>query len=139
MKRLYSLAACLALGAVLVAGCGGSSSSSSKSSASSAPAAAPPASSTPAAKPSTGGATVAVSMKNIQFSPKSITAKVGQTIKWTNDDSVDHNVTATSGETFKSSNFGQGSTYSTKLTKAGTIQYVCTIHPGMTGMIVVTK
>ena len=139
MKRLYSLAACLALGAALVAGCGGSSSSSSKSSASSAPAAAPPATSTPAAKPATGGGTVAVSMKNIQFSPKSITAKVGQTIKWTNDDSVDHNVTATSGGTFKSSNFGQGSSYSTKLTKAGTIQYVCTIHPGMTGMIVVTK
>ena len=138
MKRLYSLAACLALGAVLVAGCGGSSSSSSKSNASSAPAAAPSSTSTSAATPAAGGA-VAVSMKNIQFSPKSITAKVGQTIKWTNDDSVDHNVTATSGGTFKSSNFGQGSTYSTNLAKAGTVQYVCTIHPGMTGTIVVTK
>ena len=83
--------------------------------------------------------TAGVAMQNIAFNPSTIHAKVGQTIKWTNDDSVDHNVTATSGETFKSSNFGQGSTYSTKLTKAGTIQYVCTIHPGMTGTIVVTK
>jgi len=78
-------------------------------------------------------------MKNIQFAPKSVTAKVGQTVKWTNDDSVDHNVTATSGETFKSSNFGQGANYSHKLTKAGTVKYVCTIHPGMEGTIVVTK
>jgi plastocyanin len=78
-------------------------------------------------------------MKNIQFVPKSVTAKVGQTVKWTNNDSVDHNVTATSGETFKSKTFGQGGTYSYKLDKAGTIKYVCTIHPGMDGTIVVTK
>jgi plastocyanin len=137
MKRLYSVAACLALGGALVAGCGSSSSSSSNSSSSSTPAAAP-ATSTPAAAPAAGAA-VAVSMKNIQFAPKSVTAKVGQTVKWTNDDSVDHNVTATSGETFKSSTFGQGATYSHKLTKAGTIKYVCTIHPGMEGTIIVTK
>ena len=137
MKRLYSVAACLALGGALVAGCGSSSSSSSNSSSNSTPAAAP-ATSTPAAAPA-AGATVAVSMKNIQFAPKSVTAKVGQTVKWTNDDSVDHNVTATSGETFKSSTFGQGATFSHKLTKAGTIKYVCTIHPGMEGTIVVTK
>jgi plastocyanin len=136
MKRLYSVAACLALGGALVAGCG-SSSSSSNSSANSTPAAAP-ATSTPAAAPAAGGA-LAVSMKNIQFVPKSVTAKVGQTVKWTNDDSVDHNVTATSGETFKSNTFGQGATFSQKLTKAGTIKYVCTIHPGMEGTIVVTK
>jgi plastocyanin len=136
MKRLYSVAACLALGGALVAGCG-SSSSSSNTSSNSTPAAAP-ATSTPAAAPAAGGA-LAVSMKNIQFVPKSVTAKVGQTVKWTNDDSVDHNVTATSGETFKSNTFGQGATFSQKLTKAGTIKYVCTIHPGMEGTIVVTK
>jgi len=136
MKRLYSVAACLALGGALVAGCG-SSSSSSKSSSNSTPAAAP-ATSTPAAAPAAGG-TVAVSMKNIQFVPTSVTAKVGQTVKWTNDDSVDHNVIATSGETFKSNTFGQGATFSQKLTKAGTIKYVCTIHPGMEGTLVVTK
>jgi plastocyanin len=138
MKRLLSVAACLALGGALAAGCGSSSSSSNSSSAST-PAASAPATSTPAAAPATGGGTVAVSMKNIQFSPKSVTAKVGQSIKWTNDDSVDHNVTATSGETFKSKNFGQGATYAYKLDKAGTIKYVCTIHPGMEGTIIVTK
>ena len=137
MKRLYSVAACLALGGALAAGCGSSSSSSSNTS--SAPAAAPPATSSAAAAPAAAAGTVAVSMKNIQFVPKSVTAKVGQTVKWTNDDSVDHNVTATSGETFKSKTFGQGGTYSYKLDKAGTIKYVCTIHPGMDGTIIVTK
>jgi plastocyanin len=140
MKRLYSVAACLALGGALVAGCG-SSSSSSKTTSSATPAASAPAksTSTPAAAPAATSAAVPVTMLNIQFNPKSVTAKVGQTVKWTNQDSVDHNVTATSGETFKSKNFGKGGTYVYKLDKAGTIQYVCTIHPGMTGTIVVTK
>jgi plastocyanin len=126
MKRLYSVAACLALVGALVAGCGSSSSNSSSAS-------------TPAATPAAGSDAVAVSMKNIQFAPTSVTAKVGQTIKWTNDDSVDHNVTAKSGATFTSSTFGQGKTYSYKATKAGTISYVCTIHPGMVGTIIVTN
>jgi plastocyanin len=78
-------------------------------------------------------------MKNIAFAPTSVTVKVGQKITWTNDDSVDHNVTAKSGASFASSNFGQGGTYSYTPTKAGTITYVCTIHPGMDGTIIVTK
>ena len=138
MKRLYSIAACLALGGALVAGCGSSSKSSSNKNTSSAAATPAPATST-AAAPAAASGTVAVTMKNIQFSPKSISAKVGQTVKWTNDDAVDHNVTAKSGATFTSSTFGQCKTYSYKATKAGTISYVCTIHPGMVGTIIVTK
>jgi plastocyanin len=83
--------------------------------------------------------TVAVTMKNIQFAPKAVTAKVGQTIRWTNADAVDHNVTATKGEEFKSKAFGKGGTFSYKLDKAGKVTYVCTLHPGMTGTITVTK
>ena len=78
-------------------------------------------------------------MSNIQFSPASVTIKVGQTVKWVNEDSVDHNVTATGGAKFASDNFGKGGSYTFKATKAGTIKYVCTIHPGMEGTIVVTK
>jgi plastocyanin len=78
-------------------------------------------------------------MKNIQFAPKAVTAKVGQTIRWTNADAVDHNVTATKGEELKSKAFGKDGTFSYKLDKAGKITYVCTLHPGMTGTITVTK
>src|SRR4051794_14357663 len=105
MKR--SLVLLAALGALVVAGCG--SDKKDKSTSASKPA--PAASSTTAAS----GSDIAVSMKNIQFNPKAIQAKVGQTIKWTNDDSVEHNVTATKGEDFKSKNFGQGQSYSYKV------------------------
>jgi plastocyanin len=78
-------------------------------------------------------------MQNIAFNPTALHAKVGQTILWTNKDSVSHNVTYVSGPTFTSSStFGSGGTYSVKLTKAGTIHYRCTIHPAMLATIVVT-
>jgi plastocyanin len=78
-------------------------------------------------------------MKNIQFAPRDVTVKVGATIKWTNQDSVAHNVTATGGASFKSSNFGKGGTYQFRARAPGKIAYVCTIHPGMDGTLTVTK
>ena len=132
MKRLYSIAACLALGGVLVvAGCGGSSSKSSSNTTSSSQAATP--------APAAAGGALAVKMQNIQFSPKSTTAKVGQTVKWSNDDSVDHNVTATKGGRFRARAFGGGHTYRFTPTAAGMVSYVCTLHPGMTGTLKVTS
>jgi plastocyanin len=113
----------LVAAAVLLAGCGGGSKKSSTSSTSSS---------------GGGGGGTTVSMKDIQFAPKSLTVKVGQTVTWTNDDSTDHNVTASDG-TFKSSTFGHGKTFSWKATKAGTFKYTCTIHPGMDGTLTVTQ
>jgi plastocyanin len=128
------------IGLLALAGCGSSSSSNGGSGSST------PASSTPAAPATTsggGGATtsggVAVAMKNIAFAPATVHVKVGQKITWTNDDSVPHNVTSQSGEKIASSTFGKGGSFSFAPTKAGTINYVCTIHPGMDGTIVVTK
>ena len=86
-----------------------------------------------------GAAQVAISMKNIQFAPKAATAKVGQTVVWTNQDSVAHNVTATSGASFRSANFGKGGTYKQTLTAPGKIAYVCTLHPGMDATLTVTR
>jgi plastocyanin len=119
--------------ALAAAGCGSSNSDSSSSS-TPAPAAS---TSTPAAS-SSGGA-VAIKMQNIAFDPKAVSVKVGQKVTWTNDDSVNHNVTATSGADFKSKDFGQGGTFSFTPTKAGTINYVCTIHPGMEATLTVAK
>jgi plastocyanin len=139
MKRLSVLA--LPLIALTLAACG-SSSSSSSSSAVPTPAA-PPATSTPASSPpssAASGAAVAITMKNIAFSPVTVHAKVGQTVVWTNEDQVAHNVTPVGGPSFTaSSTFGNGATFKLKLDKAGTITYRCTIHPGMNGTIVVTK
>jgi plastocyanin len=124
MKRLTVLA--LPLTALALSACGSSSSSTSSSAPSPTPA------------PASSGNSVAVTMQSIAFNPQTIHAKVGQTIKWTNMDQVGHNVTYVSGPQFTSSStFGNGGTFSLKLTKAGTIQYRCTIHPAMTATIVV--
>lgn len=133
MRRLpFVLAACAAL--ALLAGCGGSD----KKTTATTPAA--PANTTAPTKTTvTSAGTVEIKMQNIAFSPQVDTAKVGQSVKWTNGDAVDHNVTATKGASFKSGNFGQGGTYVYKVDKPGTITYVCTIHPGMTGTLKVVK
>jgi plastocyanin len=82
---------------------------------------------------------VTVAMKDIAFVPHDITVKVGQKITWTNNDTPPHNVTATKGADFKSATLNPGATFDYTPTKAGTIDYVCTIHPGQDGRIVVTK
>jgi plastocyanin len=80
-------------------------------------------------------------MKNIQFSPKTVTVKKGATVEWTNDDSVNHDVNKVSGPgpSFSSGkgNLGNGDTYKVTFNAAGMVKYQCTIHPGMTGTIVV--
>jgi plastocyanin len=114
--------------ALAAAGCGGSDNGGSSTGA---------ASSTSTAASSSSGGGVAIKMQNIQFDPKDVTVKVGQKVTWTNDDSVDHNVTAQSGADFKSKDFGNGATFSFTPDKAGTIKYVCTIHPGMTATLTV--
>jgi plastocyanin len=131
MTRLTSvLLACAAL-ALVAAGCGSSNNSSSNSSSSTSTS-----TKAPATKSSSGNEVV-IKMQNIQFDPKAVTVKLGQKIKWVNEDSVAHNVTSTSGETIKSSTFGHGGTFEFTPKKAGEIKYVCTIHPGMDGTLTV--
>jgi plastocyanin len=131
MRRASFIPAVLATVGLALAGCGGGGGGSTTGSSTPAP--------TTTSGGSGGGGVVAVTMKNIAFSPQSVDVKVGQEIDWTNDDSVAHNVVATSGASFRSSDFGQGGTFSYIPTRAGTIDYVCTIHPGMDGTIVVTR
>jgi amicyanin len=77
-------------------------------------------------------------MRNISFDPNAIHARVGQTITWTNRDDAPHNVTYVAGPRFTSApTFTNGQSFTLKLTRAGTISYRCTIHPGMHGSIVV--
>lgn len=127
-KRFPVLLAGLAALALAAAGCGSSGKTSSSSS-------------TPQQPSSSvgSGKGVTVAMQNIAFNPSSVTVKVGQTVTWANKDGVQHNVTAQSGASFRSNNIGAGGTFSFKVTKPGTIKYVCTIHPGMDGTLIVTQ
>jgi amicyanin len=143
MKKI--LTACAAIGALLtVAACGGSDN----------PAPAP--ANNEAAEPSTttsempgmsmspappaGAAvtTTSVDIKEFAFGPQSITVKVGATVTWTNDDQDPHTVTSQSGNgPLKSQTLNNGDTFKYTFTKAGTFDYLCTIHPFMTGTVVV--
>jgi plastocyanin len=76
-----------------------------------------------------------VKITNFAFKPGTIHVKPGQTIRFVNDDSVTHTVTATKGAKFDSGNLKPGKSFTVKAGKAGTIHYVCLIHPDMKGTI----
>ena len=80
-----------------------------------------------------------VSIKDIKFVPHDVVIRVGQKIRWANNDKIAHNVMATKGATFESDNLDGGDTYSYTPKKTGTINYVCTIHSGQDGTIIVTE
>jgi plastocyanin len=86
-----------------------------------------------AAPPPNLGATVI--LKDIVFIPSTVTIRAGQAVWWKWDDgSVPHNVTA---DTWQSLTQEHG-TYAHTFDAAGTFQYRCTIHSGMTGKVIVT-
>jgi plastocyanin len=84
---------------------------------------------------------VQVAFRNITIDPDTLKVRLGSTIKWTNYDSVEHNVTSKEGpQQFRSGNFGEGKTFEVTVTKPGVIHYECTIHPTtMNGTIEVVK
>ena len=93
--------------------------------------------STPAATPTPAAGVVPVVMRNIKFVPARVTVKVGQTVRWSNDDAVEHTVASAKLE-LASEAIGHGQTYEYKATKAGTFPYYCTIHANQNGVLVVT-
>lgn len=86
--------------------------------------------------PGGGGPTIQVNMQGIAFDPQTVTIKVGDTVNWTNMDDVPHNATAVDNS-WKTETFGKGGTGSVTFTTAGTFAYICTVHPNMTGTVIV--
>lgn len=84
-------------------------------------------------------ATNEVAIKDFAFAPGTVTVKVGTTVTWTNNDQDPHTVTSTgTGGPLKSATLQNGEKYTYTFTTAGTFEYLCTIHPFMTGTVVVT-
>ncbi|MFZ0815760.1 MAG: cupredoxin family copper-binding protein [Candidatus Sulfotelmatobacter sp.] len=78
----------------------------------------------------------AVKIDNFSFGPQTITVPVGATVTWTNRDDIPHTAVSTDG-VFKSKVMDTDEKFSYTFTKAGTYAYYCTIHPKMTGQVVV--
>ncbi len=137
MKRAPVLLLLVALLPAL-AGCGSSSSSSKTSSGTATSRTA--AASQPSGGAAPAGTGVQVTIKSLAFNPSSVHAVVGETVVWTNLDGPPHNVTWMGGPKFTSSStLNTNDKFSLRLTQAGTIHYICTIHPFMKATIVVTK
>jgi amicyanin len=83
----------------------------------------------------------AVDIKEYAFTPETIKVKVGETVTWTNQDSVQHNVAADtpSADAPDGPLIGKGETYKFTFNKAGTYTYHCTPHPSMKGTVIVSE
>jgi plastocyanin len=141
MKRLLVLLiACMAL-ALVVAGCGGDDDDDDSGNGGGGGNTEQPADGGGGG----GGGGAEVGMMNIQFEPSDVTIKAGETVTWTNDEGVAHDVDKTSGPgaQFSSGPEGgmmEGDTFEHTFDQAGTYEYVCRVHaPGMAGTIEVTK
>lgn len=82
------------------------------------------------------GKIVEVKIQNSAFNPASVTIITGDTVRWTNKDSIAHTVR---GPGFDSEVLEEGDTYEYLFTDAGTYNYNCSIHPSMKGTVVVSE
>jgi plastocyanin len=139
MTKLFALIlACLALG-IAAAGCGGDDDGDSGGNDGGGGSTADQ----PADTGAGGGGGVQVSMEAIQFMPADVTVAPGETITFTNNEDLAHDVHKSSGpgKDFASGPSGgmqNGDTFELTLDEPGKYEYVCDVHaPGMVGEILV--
>jgi len=87
------------------------------------------------ATPAAAAQTHTVAMDGTRFIPATITVKRGDRVVWVNKDPFPH--TATAGQTFDSKSVAAGRSWSYVARKPGEFAYVCTLHPGMKGTLIV--
>ena len=77
-----------------------------------------------------------VKIDNFSFGPQTVTVPVGATVIWINHDDIPYTVVSTDG-VFKSKVRDTDEKFSYTFAKAGTYPYFCSVHPKMTGTVVV--
>jgi plastocyanin len=78
-----------------------------------------------------------VQIKNFAYAPATLRVKAGSTVRWTNEDSAPHTASASNGS-FTSPTLRLRGSYSKRFTRPGRYSYLCALHPGMRGTVVVT-
>jgi plastocyanin len=91
----------------------------------------------PETGPTARRATERVRIVDFSFRPRRIEVDRGTRVRWVNRGGAQHTTTSTSG-LWDSGSMSTGDTFSRVFRKAGTFRFRCTIHPGMTGRVVVT-
>jgi plastocyanin len=79
-----------------------------------------------------------VNIDNFTFTPTELTVAVGTTVKFVNRDDIPHTVVESS-KIFRSKPLDTDDTYSFTFANAGTFNYFCSLHPHMTGKVVVKE
>ena len=83
-------------------------------------------------------ATVEVKIDSFSFGPATVTVAVGTTVTWINRDDIPHTVVSTDDpKAFKSKVLDTDEKFSYTFAKPGTYPYFCSVHPKMTGTVVV--
>jgi plastocyanin len=77
-----------------------------------------------------------VKIDNFTFSPQQVTVKAGDTVTWVNHDDIPHTVTSTT-MAFRSKALDTDDKFSFTFATPGSYAYFCSLHPHMTGTIVV--
>jgi plastocyanin len=80
-----------------------------------------------------------IEIKDFAFNPQTITVKSGEKITWINRDEEPHTVVSVGKQFKKSSALDTDQTYTIVAGAPGTYSYFCSVHPKMTGTIVVTQ
>lgn len=84
-----------------------------------------------------------VVMQSTTFQPQQLTVQPGTTVTWTNEDGFAHTVTSGTRDDptaqFDSGEIDSGGTFSFTFEEAGSYDYFCTLHPGMSGQVVVEE
>ena len=79
-----------------------------------------------------------VKIDNFSFGPATLTVAAGATVTWTNHDDIPHTVvSADDTKAFKSRVLDTDEKFSFTFSKAGTYPYFCSLHPKMTGRVIV--
>lgn len=88
-----------------------------------------------ASAPAATGPTVTIG--NFTFGPADLTVRPGTTVTWVNADDTPHTVVAADTRAFRSKVLDTDDRFSFTFGQPGTYAYFCSIHPHMTGKIVV--
>jgi plastocyanin len=76
-----------------------------------------------------------IEISNFAYSPASVTVKVGTTITFTNEESVEHTATSNTEGLFETGALGMGQSVRLKMNKVGTFSFHCSFHAFMRGTI----
>jgi len=90
-------------------------------------------------KESTAAKTVTIDISNFEFAQPVITINKGDTVKWTQRDSIGHIVTSDNNAWEPSPALKSGETFEQTFTESGTFTYHCTPHPYMKGKVIVEE